>query len=116
MGERRPLILAALSEAVECETKLLEKVQQCELGVEASLPPSSVALQQAWTLADDLVRLGLARGASLSKPSETGVLPLEYSIRKHSLRVGIIMYEESPMGLAGTESMYAVHAKSYGLT
>ena len=86
-GERRPLILAALSAAIEAEKRLLHEATNRKLELESSRRQPNAADQQEWIYAYDLVRLLLARGASLRMPSEAGILPLEYTIKNHSLRV-----------------------------
>lgn len=86
-GTRRPLILAALAKAIDTEERLLREVAMRQDAQPDQTPQVDEADKQDWTEAFDLVRLLLARGASLRIPSETGVLPLEYAIKRHSLWV-----------------------------
>lgn len=129
-GRRRPLVLAALAEALELETALLlirersdettspctERLDSSRLCttaseqdgkegeasdaaspiLDASEPVASLSavrgfsrsqLEAAKEEAFDLVRLLLARGASLRLPSQTGVWPLQFVIESASPRV-----------------------------
>lgn len=89
VGERRPLILAALAEAIDIETSVKTAAKELTNETNSTLSECQKTLQRTYDEAFDLVRLLLARGASLSVPSEKGIFPLEYAIKKHSMRVCI---------------------------
>ncbi|CDI82306.1 hypothetical protein, conserved [Eimeria praecox] len=92
IGERRPLLLAALAEAIEVERAVQQAAEDLKLvEVNEAIYDCQKTLQNKLDEAFDLVRLLLARGASVSVPSEKGVFPLEYAIKKHSLRVSIVI-------------------------
>ncbi|CDJ56527.1 hypothetical protein, conserved [Eimeria maxima] len=91
VGERRPLLLAALAEAIESERLVKEAVKSLRANTDGSISECQESLQRTLDEAFDLVRLLLARGASLSVPSERGVFPLEYAIKKHSLRAAALL-------------------------
>ncbi|CDJ49639.1 hypothetical protein, conserved [Eimeria brunetti] len=91
VGERRPFLLAALAEAVEQEAAVYEGAREMEGETIDPISEGQKKLQQMLNEAFDLVRLLISRGASLAVPSEKGVFPLEYAIKKHSLRAAALL-------------------------
>lgn len=83
-GSRRPLILASLSWAIELEARLLQDKLYASHSSPDPAGEQKDINKQGFVTAFDLVRLLLARGASLNMPSEAGVLPLEYAVKKRS--------------------------------
>ncbi|OEH75256.1 hypothetical protein cyc_06824 [Cyclospora cayetanensis] len=94
-GERRPLILVALAEAIQHEAKLRNEAREQQQEVDDPLLLSKTIIHQKWKKNFDMVRLLLAHGASLDKPSEAGVFPLEYSIKKHSMQATTLLLSAS---------------------
>ncbi|KAL8275001.1 hypothetical protein Esti_001057 [Eimeria stiedai] len=91
VGERRPLLLAALTWAIETEKAIFEGHPEKNEEAPIFLSRRESGLEQQWRTAFDLVRFLLARGASLRVPSEAGVLPLEFAIKNHSLRATALL-------------------------